>query len=202
MRFAANSRTTTRQVSTAEVTDSPVAQLISDMRRSSTLQVGDPAVVLVAAAGEQPRFDVARAVDDPRQPGGEDVEERADAAQQEHRGEGEPDDLRDGVDRKVRRGFEHGQRYAYGGAASASPPHPPFAIGDFEQHQPVHREARGEDPGEAGDQLARRPEHGDDDRRHATGPRSAARRGGNPFRPKCRPQPDRARRSRSSRRRG
>ena len=52
-------------------------------------------VVLAAAAGEQPRFDVAGAVDDPRQPAGADVEERADAGEQEHRRKHRLDDRGD-----------------------------------------------------------------------------------------------------------
>ena len=52
--------------------------------------------MLVAAAVEQQRLELARAVDDSRQPVGADVEEGADAAQQEDRRDRQPNDLGDG----------------------------------------------------------------------------------------------------------
>src|SRR5215218_1900287 len=71
------------------------------------LQFADPPVVLRAPAAEQARLDVARPVDDSRKPGGEHVQERADATQQENWGYGQPDDLRDRQYGKARRGFKH-----------------------------------------------------------------------------------------------
>src|SRR3954452_9225562 len=41
-----------------------------------------------------------------------------------------------------------------------------LAAGDLEQKQPVHHEARRDEPGEAGDQRPRRPEDADDDGRN------------------------------------
>ena len=54
----------------------------------------DQPVMLVSAAVEDPRLELARAVDDPRQPAGADVEECAEAGEQEHRRDRQLDDLR------------------------------------------------------------------------------------------------------------
>ena len=48
--------------------------------------------MLGAAAPQHHRLDLPRAIDDPRQPRGEDVEKGADAAEQEHRRKRQPDD--------------------------------------------------------------------------------------------------------------
>ena len=110
--MAANSRTTTRQVSSADSTDMPVAKLISCIRRSSDPQFRDPAVVLLATAGEQQWLDRPRAVDDPRQARGADVEEGADAAQQEHRRDREPNHVGDFGHRDV--GYSNMDRHQSG----------------------------------------------------------------------------------------
>ena len=53
----------------------------------------DQPVMLTALAGEQARFELPRPVDDPRQAADGDVEERADAVQQEDRRHDLTDDL-------------------------------------------------------------------------------------------------------------
>ena len=55
----------------------------------------DQPVMLGAAAGEDARLELARAVDDPREAPGADVEERAEPGEQEHRRDRELDDLRE-----------------------------------------------------------------------------------------------------------
>ena len=59
---------------------------------------GDP-VMLFPAAGEEPRFKHPATVDDSREPRGADVEEGADAREQEDRRDRQLDDLGDGRDR-------------------------------------------------------------------------------------------------------
>ena len=111
MRLAANNKMTTRQVRMADVTVSAVAQLIRTCGDREPWIVAI-AVVFVAAAGKEQRLELARPVDDPRQAGRKHVEERADAAEQENRGERHPDDLRDGIDRQIGRSLQHSRRYA------------------------------------------------------------------------------------------
>ena len=124
------------------------------------MKLAEPAVVLAAAAGEELGFDFARAVDDPREARRADVHEGGDAAQEEDRRDRDPDDVRHRVDRQVRRGLEH-QHLIMGGQAKSqvgSGRYGAFAARDFEQEQAVGDEARGEEPGEAGDQRLGRPE--------------------------------------------
>ena len=58
-------------------------------------ELGDQPVVLAAAAGEDARLEFAGAIDDPGEPAGADVEECTDSGEQEHRRDGQLDDLRD-----------------------------------------------------------------------------------------------------------
>jgi len=69
-------------------------------------QLGGDPVMLFPAAGEKPRFQHSATVDDPREPRGADVEEGADAREQEDRRDRQLDDLGDGRNR-CRRVWEH-----------------------------------------------------------------------------------------------
>ena len=68
------------------------------MRRSRTRISRSQRSCSRAAAGKQQRLDLPRPVDDPRQPAGADIQECADAGEQEDRCDGQLDDLRDGDD--------------------------------------------------------------------------------------------------------
>ena len=128
------------------------------------VELAEPAVVLLAAAGEQHRLDLARAVDDPRQARGADVQE-APMPLSRNTGatasrtisatvltEGSARSRTCALIRRRARTQRRCQRLA-------------LAARDLEQQQAVDDEARGQHPGEAGDQPARRPEHADHDGR-------------------------------------
>src|SRR6185369_15325667 len=70
--------------------------------------------MLRAPAGEQQRLDFARPVDNPRQPRCADIEECADAAQQENGSDRQPHDLCDRRDGEVGGGFEHAPLWTAG----------------------------------------------------------------------------------------
>src|SRR6476469_1400220 len=161
-RLAANSRTTTRQVRIAEVTDNPVAQLISDIRRSSTL-----------------RSAIQRSCSWPRLTSTSDPTSR------------ERSTIRDSLAARTLRNAPMPLSRKTGASASRTisatvltersgddsnmPPYAPgtgsdssplsgwrtFAVGDFQQQRPVDDEARRQDPGTAREQLRRRPEDAD-----------------------------------------